>query len=165
MSYNQGGNRLMAEMKKRNMRVVVANDHAGQPIRDVVFAALKGLGCEVIDLGVEKQEPRVDYPEMAVSAASMVLEGKADRAILMCGSGVGMAITANRYQGIRAAVCCGYADVRIARAHGNINVLCLAAKMSFKQVTTSAIRAFINTPFSEEERYQRRVNQIDQLTE
>jgi ribose 5-phosphate isomerase B len=146
------------------MQIAVACDHAGFPLKDEVIAALEEAGCSTIDLGTYNQEP-VDYPDYAEKAGRAIINGQAERAVLICGSGVGACIAANKMKGVYA---CSISDVYSARQgveHDNMNVLCLGARVIGPETARELVKAFASATFSSEERHRRRVGKILKLEE
>lgn len=146
------------------MQIAVACDHAGFPLKDEVIAALEEVGCSTIDLGTYNQEP-VDYPDYAEKAGRAIINGQAERAVLICGSGVGACIAANKIKGVYA---CSISDVYSARQgveHDNMNVLCLGARVIGPETARELVKAFASATFSTEERHRRRVGKILKLEE
>jgi len=146
------------------MRIAVASDHAGFPIKDEIINLLQDLGEEVEDLGTFDQEP-VDYPDFAEKAARAILDGQADRAILLCGSGVGVCIAANKIKGIYAGTCHDTYSAHQGVEHDNMNVLCLGARIIGIELAKEIVKAFVHASFSNEDRHARRVNKIHDLEE
>lgn len=146
------------------MRIAVASDHAGFPIKDEIINLLQDLGEEVEDLGTFDQEP-VDYPDSAEKAARAILDGQADRAILLCGSGVGVCIAANKIKGIYAGTCHDTYSAHQGVEHDNMNVLCLGARIIGIELAKEIVKAFVHASFSNEDRHARRVNKIHDLEE
>jgi ribose 5-phosphate isomerase B len=144
------------------MRIAIANDHAGYPIKDEIINTLQELGHEVIDLGAFNQEP-VDYPDFAEKTAKTILKGQAERGIIICGSGVGVCIAANKIKGIYAGVCHDTYSARQGVEHDNMNVLCLGARIIGVELAREIVKSFINSEFSKDERHQRRVGKIVEL--
>ncbi|MCS6857427.1 MAG: ribose 5-phosphate isomerase B [Sandaracinaceae bacterium] len=142
------------------MRVVFACDHAGARLREAVLAALKELGVEAIDIGAQSEDIPTDYPDFANEAVRWLKEGQAEMAILVCGSGVGMAIAANRHLGVRAVVCSEAYSAEMARRHNDANVLCMGARVVGPGVARQLVRVFVQTPF-EEGRHRERITKID----
>ena len=144
------------------MRIAIANDHAGYPIKDEIINTLQELGHEIIDVGSFNQEP-VDYPDFAEKAAKIILKGQADRGIIICGSGVGVCIAANKIKGIYAGVCHDTYSAHQGVEHDNMNVLCLGARIIGVELAKDIVKAFINAKFSKDERHLRRVGKIVEL--
>lgn len=144
------------------MRVAIACDHAGFPIKDEIINLLENLGQEVADLGTFDQEP-VDYPDYAEKAAKAILSGQADRAILLCGSGVGVCVAANKIKGIYAGTCHDTYSAHQGVEHDNMNTLCLGARIVGVELAKEIVKSFISASFSNEKRHVRRVNKIHEL--
>jgi len=141
------------------MRIAVAADHAGFPLKDGVIDVLRGLGHDVLDLGTHNHEP-VDYPDFAEAAGRAVIEGRADRAIILCGSGVGASVAANKLPGIRAAVCHDTYSAHQGVEHDDMNVLAIGARVVGPAVAAEVVGAFVTARFSGEERHVRRLNKV-----
>lgn len=146
------------------MRIAVACDHAGFLLKDTVIAAVQQAGHEVIDLGTYDQEP-VDYPDYAEKIGQAIQQHKADRGILVCGSGVGACIAANKMKGIYAAICHDVYSARQGVEHDNMNVLCLGGRIIGVETAKDLVKAFLSGTFSTEERHRRRVGKIVKLEE
>ncbi len=144
------------------MRIAVACDHAGYPIKDDILNLLESLGLDVEDLGTFNQEP-VDYPDSAEKASKAILNGLADRAIVICGSGVGVCIAANKIMGIYAGTCHDTYSAHQGVEHDNMNVLCLGARIVGVELAKDIVRAFVNAKFSQEDRHMRRFNKVREL--
>ena len=140
------------------MKIVIGADHAGYLMKNEVVARLKGLGHDVTDVGTFSADS-TDYPDYAAQVASRVAHGEADRGILVCSTGIGMSIAANKVDGIRAAVGNSDEEVRLARTHNNINVLTLGANFSDRQAADRWVDIFLESPF-EGGRHERRVNKM-----
>lgn len=141
------------------MRIAVGNDHAGLPIKEAVIDELKTLGHEVIDLGVNDPKS-VDFPDFAGHVGRAMQQGEAERGILICGSGVGVCIAANKLRGIRASIAHDTYSAHQGVEHDGMNVLCLGGRIVGEAVARELVRAFVNAHFQEEERFIRRVNKI-----
>jgi len=139
-------------------RIPLASDHAGLPLKLALKAALEAEGHTVHDLGTHGPEP-VDYPDYAHLVCDSVASGKAEFGILVCGTGIGMAIAANRHPGIRAAVLHNSTEARLSRAHNNANIACFGARTIGVDTALDALRTFLSTPF-EGGRHQRRVDKL-----
>jgi len=144
------------------MRVAVACDHAGFPGKEAVCRRLRALGHEVVDIGVSSTDP-VDYPDIATAACIAVREGRAERAVILCGSGAGAAIVANKHAGIRAAVCHDTYSAHQVVEHDDVNVLCLGARVVGPALIDELVSAFAAASFSGEERHVRRLGKIHDL--
>lgn len=126
--------------------VAIAADHAGFDLKEVLKAELGALGCEVLDLGTTGLQS-VDYPDFAEALARTLDEGRATRGVLVCGTGIGISIAANRHRNVRAALCHDTSSARLARAHNDANVLALGARLIGPEVAKDCLRVFLSTPF------------------
>ena len=140
------------------MKVAVATDHGGYPLKETVITTLRELGHEVIDFGTESMES-VDYPDFAIPVAEKVASGEVDRGILICGSGIGMSIAANKVSGVRASLCKTAGDAEMTRLHNDSNVLALSEKSADDPAIEELVRIWLETPF-EGGRHLRRINKI-----
>jgi len=140
-------------------RIAIASDHAGPAMRAELRAALEAAGHAVLDLGTDGAGS-VDYPDFAQAVCQAVTEGRARFGVLVCGTGIGMAIAANRHRGIRAAVLHDTTEARLTRAHNDANVACFGARTTGVETALDALRAFIAQPF-EGGRHERRVAKIE----
>ena len=145
------------------MTISIGSDHAGFRYRGIVRRILERKGIEIIDRGTEGEEA-VDYPDYAVAVSRDVAEGRAEFGILVCGSGIGVAITANKVAGIRAANCVTPEMARLAREHNDANVLTLGERIIFSDDIEPIVDAFLSTDASTVERHRRRVEKIHELT-
>ena len=143
------------------MRIAIGSDHRGVTSRKRLIGLLERLGNEVIDCGSEGDQP-VDYPDVAADVARRVSGGTVDRGILLCCTGVGMAIAANKLAGVRAATCHDEVTAEMSRRHNDLNVLCLSAEMLGSELQDKMIRTWLSTPF-EGGRHARRVAKITSL--
>ena len=141
------------------MRIAIAADHAGYELKRDLAAALQAQGREVSDLGTDSTAP-VDYPDCAESIAVALRDGRADRGIIVCGSGAGVSIAANKFPGVRAAVCHDSYTARQAVEHDDMNVLCLGARVIGPALAADLVAAFLGANFSGEERHRRRLDKI-----
>jgi len=141
------------------MRVALAADHAGYEMKRDLAAALRTQGHEILDLGTHSTAA-VDYPDCAESVAAALRDGKAERGVIVCGSGAGVSIAANKFPGVRAAVCHDTYTARQAVEHDDLNVLCLGARVIGPALALDLATAFLRAVFSGEERHQRRLNKI-----
>lgn len=144
------------------MKLVIGSDHAGFEAKQSLIAFLRKEGYEVTDKGCESPDS-VDYPDFAFAVAGEVQSGAADFGILICGTGIGMSITANKVPGIRAALCTSVAHAELSRQHNDANILCLGARLQEPVDREAITRAFLTAQF-EGERHARRVNKIHDLT-
>ena len=140
--------------------IVIASDHAGVDLKARIVAVVGEAGNEVRDLG-SADTSSVDYPDFAHVVASAVVTGEAERGILICGTGIGMSMAANRHPGVRAALCHDAFTADMARRHNDANVLCIGARSTGSGVAEQIVRVFLETPF-EGGRHQRRVEKIEQ---
>jgi ribose 5-phosphate isomerase B len=140
------------------MKIVVGSDHRGFESKEQVKAIINQLGHEFVDIGTSNNSP-ADYPDPAYLAATAVANGQADRAILICGTGIGMCIAANKVKGIRAALCHDELSAQISRHHNDANVLCLSGDMIGEVLLRKMVEAWLNTEFHGG-RHQRRINKI-----
>ncbi len=145
------------------MKIVVANDHRGFEAKKQIKAIVTQLGHECIDMGTDSNDP-VDYPDPAYLAAMAVSKKQADRAILACGTGIGMSITANKIKGIRAALCHDELSAQISRHHNDANVLCISGDLIGEVLLRKIVEVWLNTEFSGG-RHQRRVRKIAAIEE
>jgi len=144
------------------LRIALSNDHAGFSLKPFVAGLLADLGHEIIDVGTENESP-VDFPLMTQRVTRLVTSGEADRGILVCGTGVGAAIAANKVPGIRAAV---IHDTYVARQgveHDDVNVGCLGAWVIGQRIAEDVITAFLEAEFSTDPDFRRRVAQLDSM--
>ena len=139
--------------------ITIACDHAGYGLKNALKKEILNMGFEVIDCGTNSSES-VDYPDFAKLAVDNILKNKSNIAVLICGSGIGMSITANRFKGIRAALCRNVDDAKLARQHNNANILALPGRQIDVDEAKNCFKIFINTPF-DGVRHQKRVEKID----
>ncbi len=142
------------------MKVACAFDHAGFPLKGMVIDTVIGEGHEAIDLGTWSTDP-VDYPDSARAAAEAVRSGEADRAVLVCGSGAGVAVAACKFPGIRAAVAHDTYTAHQCVEHDKVNVVCLGGRVVGPSLAGDIIRAYLRADFTGEERHERRLAKID----
>lgn len=142
------------------MRIAVAADHAGYQLKEAIKRALAG-SVEIEDLGTQS-EASVDYPDFAAAAARLVAAGSCDRAVLFCGTGIGMALAANKIPGIRAAAVWSAETVRLAREHNDANVIALGARIVTPGEAAAMVRIFLDTPFAGG-RHKRRIDKVAAL--
>jgi ribose 5-phosphate isomerase B len=144
------------------MLIAVACDHAGFPLKAEVLQLIAEAGHQPVDLGTDSTQP-VDYPDFAAKLCQAILEGKAERGVLICGSGIGACIAANKIDGIYAGICHDVYSAHQGVEHDNMNVLCLGARIIGPALVPELVRAFINAEFSGEERHRRRFEKIRNL--
>ena len=140
------------------MKVAAAKDHRGIEAKEQIKIIVTELGNECVDFGTNGEGP-VDYPDLAYLAATAVSKHEVDMAILVCGTGIGMCIAANKVHGVRAALCYDELNARISRQHNDANVLCLSGDLLGSQVLRKIVEVWLSTPFAGG-RHQRRVNKI-----
>lgn len=145
------------------MKIAIAADHGGFHLKTAVADRLRDLGHEVEDLGVFSDESS-DYPEQALPVARRVADGLCELGVLICGSGIGMSITANRVHGVRAVLAPTTEHARLGRAHNNGNLLCMGERLTPEDEAFAILDMFLATPF-EGGRHQRRIGKIDSLTQ
>jgi ribose 5-phosphate isomerase B len=145
------------------MRVAVAFDHRGVKLRDRVLEEVRKLGHEAVDLGTDKPEPRVDYPDKAREVGEAIRGGEAGRGIFVCGSGVGAAIAACKLAGIRAAICHDTYSARQGVQHDDMNVLCIGSDVVGGELAAELVAAFLGAEFDGAERYRRRLEKIEAM--
>ncbi len=145
------------------MKIAIGSDHAGFSYKGKISKILRDRGFDVLDLGTDSPDS-TDYPTYAEAVARKVSAGEADRGILVCGSGIGVAITANKVAGVRAANCLTPEMARLAREHNDANVLTIGERLVDADLLSEIIETFIKTPASPVERHRRRVELIHELT-
>ncbi len=138
--------------------IAIASDHAGFELKRDLVETLSEMGYEVLDLGTSGPES-VDYPDFGQALERAVQEGRAERGVLVCGTGIGIAMAANRFAGVRAATCHDETSARLAREHNDANVLALGARLIGVDVAKDCLKVFMTTEF-EGGRHQRRVNKM-----
>lgn len=143
--------------------IAIGADHAGYEYKENIKKLLNELGLEYQDFGTNSPDS-TDYPDYAHAVSQAISSGRADRGILVCGTGIGMSIVANKHKGVRAAPCESVEAARLARQHNNANVLALGARITPWERAKEIIRVFFSTDFENEERHRRRVNKIHTLT-
>jgi ribose 5-phosphate isomerase B len=141
------------------MKVVIGSDHAGFEMKQLLAMELETLGHTVTDVGTNSTAP-VDYPDYSVAVAKEVVEGRSERGVLICGSGVGASVAANKVKGIRAGLCHDCYSAHQGVEHDDMNVLVLGARIIGIELAKDLMRGFLAAKFSHEERHQRRLNKI-----
>jgi ribose 5-phosphate isomerase B len=145
------------------MRVAVAFDHRGVKLRERILEEVQRLGHEAVDLGTDKSEPRVDYPDKAREVGVALRGSEAARGILVCGSGVGAAIAACKLPGVRAAICHDTYSARQGVEHDDMNVLCIGSEVVGGELAAELVKAFLAAEFDGAERYRRRLEKIEAM--
>jgi len=142
------------------VKIAIGSDHGGQQVKDAVRQELEGAGIDVLDLSPPGES---DYPDVAEQVAEAVVSGDATRGVLVCGTGIGMSITANKIDGVRAALCADPYSARMSREHNDANVLCLGGRTLGVGAATEILRAWIEAQPSTEERHVRRRSKVTQI--
>ena len=163
LTVGAGLSRPYGKLEGRRMKIAVGSDHAGFELKENVKKFLKENGYEYHDFGAETFDPQDDYPEYARKVGEAVVSGEYDRGIVVCGTGMGISIAANKVPGIRAAVCHTTDMARISRAHNDSNVLALGGRLLAKELASDIVSAWLETPFSEEARHVRRIQKIKEI--
>ena len=144
------------------MRIAVGSDHAWFELKSILILFLKELRCEAVDVGTYDTQP-VDYPDYAEAVALALLEGQAERGVLICGSGVGASVAANKIAGIRAGLCHDTYSARQGVEHDDMNVLVMGSRVIGPELAKELVRAFLSGTFTHEERHNRRLEKIKLL--
>jgi ribose 5-phosphate isomerase B len=142
------------------VRVVIGADHGGFALKSELVPWLKAQGYEVLDLGAARYEAGDDYPDFAEAVAKSVASGQAQRGIIICGSGVGACIAANKIKGVRAGLCHDTYSAHQGVEHDDMNVLCLGARIIGGELAKEIVAAFLKAEFSQEERFSRRLQKV-----
>ena len=145
------------------MRIAIGADHAGYPLNERVIEELRTAGHEVIDFGTHDGSVPDDYPDYAKKVGESIQSGSTEIGILICGSGVGAAVAANKLRGIRAALCGDTYSGHQSREHDDCNVLCVGARVTGVELALEIVRAFVNERFTGEERHKRRLAKVAEL--
>ena len=145
------------------MRIAVASDHGGFDLKKDLAGALAQAGYEVVDMGAHQFDPTDDYPDFAAAIARAVAAGEVERGVLVCGSGVGASIAANKIHGVRAAICHDTYSAHQGVEHDDMNILVLGGRVIGTEVAHELVRAFTGATFSREPRHVRRVNKVKAL--
>ncbi len=142
------------------MRVAIAADHAGLPLKPEIVEHVRKLGHEPVDLGAHELDPNDDYPDFAALVAQAVQDGKADRGIIGCGSGVGASVAANKFKGVRAAICHDTYSAAQGVQHDDMNVLCFGARIIGPETAKALVSAFLGANMDPHPRFQRRLDKV-----
>ncbi len=142
------------------MKIAIGADHGGYPLNEHIIEILGGEWHEIVDFGTHDGTQPDDYPDYAVKVGAAVRERRADCGIIICGSGVGASVAANKLRGVRAALCADTYSAHQSREHDDCNVLCLGARVVGIEVATEIVRAFVAARFTGEERHQRRLDKV-----
>jgi len=146
----------------KTMKIAVASDHAGFSLKKEILGALSNVQYQVVDLGTDGPEP-VDYPDFAVAVGKSIRSGQSDRCILICGSGVGASIAANRMPGVRAGLCHDTYSAHQGVEHDDMNVLVLGARVIGPQLAMELVKTFLTAKFTGEERHVRRLEKVKEI--
>ncbi len=145
------------------MKIAIGSDHAGFELKEEVKKFLKEKGYEYDDLGAVKIDPNDDYPKYGKRVAESVASGKYDKGIVICGTGMGISISANKVPGVRATTCYNTEMAKMAREHNDSNVLALGGRIKTEEPVSKIVEVWLDTPFSDEERHKRRIDQIKEI--
>ena len=143
------------------MRIAIGNDHAATDLKFTIMEYVKELGHEVINFGTDGNDS-CDYPEFGEKVGRAVVAGEADCGILICGTGVGISIAANKVKGVRAAVCSDCATARLVKEHNNANILAFGARIVGSELAKDMVKAYLEAEFGGE-RHQRRINMLHEI--
>lgn len=145
------------------MKLVVAADHAGFELKQILVEDLKAAGVPFEDLGAHSYVATDDYPDYADAIGQAIAAGSADRGIILCGSGVGVCVAINKYPGVRAGICHDTYSAHQGVEHDAMNVLCLGARIVGREVAREIVKSFVEARFSEEERHVRRLEKVREV--
>ena len=145
------------------MKIAMAADDAGRELKDIIKADLIAKGYEIEDFGLTEHQPTADYPDYAEPACRAVAEGRCERGILVCGTGIGMSMCANRVPGIRCAHLTDCFSAEATRLHNDANVIALGGRVTGPGLALKIVDIFLNTPFSNAERHVRRIKKMEAL--
>jgi ribose 5-phosphate isomerase B len=145
------------------MKIAIGADHGGFPLKPELVTYLKELGCEVLDLGAFEYIKSDDYPDYALAVARAVAGKQAERGIILCGSGVGAAVAANKIRGVRASVCHDTYSAHQGVEHDDLNVLCLGARVIGIELARELVKAFVGARFVQNDRYLRRLKKLEAI--
>jgi len=143
-------------------RIALGSDHAGFELKEWLKAKLVEAGYECQDFGTDSPQP-CDYPDFSFAVAQAVVSGQCDTGILVCGTGIGTSIAANKVRGARCALCWNEYTARLARSHNDANILALGARIIGMELAWEIVKVWLETPFSDEERHRRRLEKISVL--
>lgn len=148
-------------MSEKQKNIIIGSDHGGFELKEFLKAELSKKGITVEDVGTYSPDS-VDYPHYGSKVAQAVASGAYERGIVICGTGIGISIAANRFKGVRAAVCCNVEMARLSREHNNANILALGGRTTDKPTAAAILETWLSTPFAGG-RHEKRVNQLDTL--
>ena len=143
------------------MRIVMASDHGGFELKEYIKSYLLGKGYDILDIGTNSEES-VDYPDYGKNAGLKIINGEADLGIIMCGSGIGISIAANKVKGIRAALCHDIYTAKMCKMHNNANIMVMGGRIVGKGLAIEMVETYLNTEF-EGGRHQKRVDKIHEI--
>jgi ribose 5-phosphate isomerase B len=144
---------------KYKMKIVLGSDHGGYQLKENLKEYLKGLNVEYSDFGCDSEQA-VDYPDIGFKVSNEIKDGNFDKGILICGTGIGMSVVANKVRGIRAALCYNEFTARYSREHNDANILVLGGRVIGSGLAKEIVKVWLNTEFSQEERHTNRLNKI-----
>lgn len=144
------------------MKIIMASDHAGFKYKSLLITKLREQGIDVIDLGAYNEEPS-DYPDHAANIANAILNNQGERGIIICGSGVGVCVAANKFRGIRAGVCSDTYSAHQCVEHDNANVLCIGQRVVGFELAADIVQAFINATYINTPHYQKRLEKLSAI--
>ena len=147
---------------KPPMKVIIASDHAGLDYKNILLKDIRQQGYEVTDIGTFSKEPD-DYPDRAADVANAIINEKGERGIIICGSGVGASVAANKLRGVRATLCGDTYSAHQSREHDDCNVLCLGARVTGVELASEIAHAFVGARFTGEERHRRRLEKVAEI--
>ena len=147
------------------MRIAIAADHAGFHLKELLINFLKEMGHEVINVGALEFNPADDYPDFTLAASLQVIAKTAERGIVLCGSGVGTSIVANKVRGIRASLCHDIYSARQGVEHDDMNLLCLGARIVEEELAKEIVSVFVSSVFTGDERHIRRLKKVSEIEE
>jgi ribose 5-phosphate isomerase B len=150
------------ERSEQTMKIVVGSDHAGFPMKADLVSFLQGLGHVIEDVGSYNPNP-VDFPDIARKVAAAITSGRAERGLMVCGTGVGASIGANKMKGIRAAVCHDVHSAHQCVEHDDVNVMCIGAQIVGPWLAKDLVSAYLNAKFSTDEEFRRRVAKLAEM--
>ena len=142
------------------MKIVIASDHGGFEYKNILLQEINSNGYHITDLGSFNEEPSDDYPDFAGLVANAILNKQAEKAILICGSGAGVSVAANKFKGIRAALCHDTYTAHQCVEHDDVNVLCIGQRVIGIELAREIVLTFLSATFSYEERHERRLNKV-----
>ncbi|MGE9516214.1 MAG: ribose 5-phosphate isomerase B [Solitalea-like symbiont of Tyrophagus putrescentiae] len=145
------------------LKLVIGSDHAGYSHSEYLYNYLKNKDCDVLMVGATNSYEAYNYPDAAKKVAKLIQEHQYDYGILLCGTGIGMSIQANRHIGVRAALCNTKEIAALSREHNDANILCLAARFINIDTVTECVEAFLSTPFLNNEKYLIRIKKLDDI--